>query len=168
MKKISYIIIVAASSLWFSCENFLAEEPKSIISEDQYYKTPADALTAVNATYFFYNGGGSNGSGSIRIQFIATGRDGVSLPTSNTPARAQPNPDVRSLSVHNHSSTNRTFYENWQQHYAGIRKANVAIDKIALIDFGSNDALKNVISVKLNSTGHSSTSTLLGCGVMFH
>lgn len=141
MKKISYIFIVAASSIGFSCENFLAEEPKSIISEDQYYKTPADALTAVNATYFFYNGGGSNGSGQSPYNSLL--QVGMEFATDEQyPGPGATNPDVRSLSVHNHSSTNRTFYENWQQHYAGIRKANVAIDKIALIDFGSNTALQ--------------------------
>ena len=56
------LLVLAASALTFSCADFLKENPTSLISVDQYYKTPADALTAVNATYFFYNGGGSNGS----------------------------------------------------------------------------------------------------------
>src|SRR5436190_23309317 len=59
------------------------------------------------------------------------------------PGPGATNPDVRSLTMHNHSSTNRTFYENWQQHYAGIERANVAIDKIPGIDFGTNTALRD-------------------------
>lgn len=142
MKKIftpfalSAIVVLAVS-----CADFLAEEPKSTISEDQYYKTPADALTAVNATYFFYNGAGPNGSNQTAYNSLL--QVGMEFATDEQyPGPGATNPDVRSLSVHNHSSTNRTFYENWQQHYAGIKRANVAIEKIPLIDFGSSTALQ--------------------------
>lgn len=141
MKNFRYILIAIVSSAAVSCNDFLAEEPKSAISEDQYYKTPADALTAVNATYFFYNAGGSTGSGQSPYNSLL--QVGMEFATDEQyPGPGATNADVRSLSVHNHSSTNRTFYENWQQHYAGVRKANVAIDKIPGIDFGSNTALK--------------------------
>ena len=140
-KKFSYIIIAATLSV-FSCADFLKESPKSIISEDQYYKTPADALGAVNATYFFYNGGGSNGSSQSAYNSLL--QVGMEFATDEQyPGPGATNPDVRSLSVHNHSSTNRTFYENWQQHYEGVKRANVAIEKIPLIDFGSNTALRD-------------------------
>lgn len=142
MKKISsYILIAGASIVTFSCADFLAEEPRSVISADQYYKTPTDALNAVNATYFFYNGGGSTGSNQSAYNSLL--QVGMEFATDEQyPGPGATNPDVRSLSVHNHSSTNRTFYENWQQHYAGVKRANVAIEKIPLIDFGSNTALK--------------------------
>jgi len=124
-----------------SCADFLAEDPKSTISEDQYYKTPSDALTAVNASYFFYNGGGPNGSNQSPYNSLM--QVGVEFATDEQyPGPGATNPDVRSLSVHNHSSTNRTIYENWQQHFAGIKKCNVAIEKIPLIDFGSNTTLQ--------------------------
>jgi len=136
------LLVLAASALTFSCADFLKENPTSLISVDQYYKTPADALTAVNATYFFYNGGGSNGSSQSAYNSLL--QVGMEFATDEQyPGPGATNPDVRSLSVHNHSATNRTFYENWQQHYAGIRRANVAIDKIALIDFGTNTALRD-------------------------
>src|SRR6478609_489947 len=142
-KRVYYIItILSASSLLAgSCAEFLKESPKSTISEDQYYKTPSDALTAVNATYFFYNGAGPNGSGQSAYNSLL--QVGMEFATDEQyPGPGATNPDVRSLSVHNHSSTNRTFYENWQQHYAGVKRANIAIDKIPAIDFGSNTALK--------------------------
>jgi len=140
--KHSIYIILTASAFAFSCANFLKENPKSIISADQYYKTPADASTAVNATYFFYNAGGSNGSG--QSAYNSELQVGMEFATDEQyPGPGATNADVRSLSVHNHSAANRTFYENWQQHYAGIRRANVAIDKIAQIDFGTNTALRD-------------------------
>lgn len=140
-KKLHYILVVLTLGAVISCSDFLAEEPKSTISEDQYYKTPTDALNAVNATYFFYNAGGVNGSNQSPYNSLL--QVGMEFATDEQyPGPGATNPDVRSLSVHNHSSANRTFYENWQQHYAGIKRANVAIDKIALIDFGANTALK--------------------------
>ena len=133
---LAFVVVIAVS-----CADFLAEEPKSTISEDQYYKTPADALTAVNATYYFYNAGGPNGSGQSAYNSLL--QVGMEFATDEQyPGPGATNADVRSLSVHNHSSTNRTIYENWQQHYAGIKKCNVAIEKIPQIDFGSNAALQ--------------------------
>jgi starch-binding outer membrane protein, SusD/RagB family len=144
MKK-NYIytaIIVGLLTTIFSCSDFLAEEPKSTISEDQYYKTPADALNAVNATYFFYNAGDANGSNQSAYNSLL--QVGMEFATDEQyPGPGATNSDVRSLSVHNHSSANRTFYENWQQHYAGVKRSNIAIEKIPLIDFGSNTSLRD-------------------------
>lgn len=142
-KNLNYIIAIAAVlALATSCKDFLAEDPKSFISEEQYYKTPADALAAVNATYFFYNAGGPNGSGQSAYNSLL--QVGMEFATDEQyPGPGATNADVRSLSVHNHSSTNRTFYENWQQHYAGVKRANVAIAKIPGIDFGTNTALRD-------------------------
>jgi len=144
IKRIYYFItiLVVVSLIAVSCADFLKESPKSFISEDQYYKTPADALTAVNATYFFYNAGGTNGS--TQSAYNAQLQIGMEFATDEQyPGPGAVNADVRSFAVHNFSSTNRTIYENWQQHYAGIRRANVAIDKIAKINFGTNTAQRD-------------------------
>jgi hypothetical protein len=142
MKNSNYIIIIFFLTTVVSCADFLAEEPKSAISEAQYYKTPTDALNAVNATYFFYNGGGTTGSNQSPYNSLL--QVGMEFATDEQyPGPGATNADVRSLSVHNHSETNRTFYENWQQHYAGVKKANVAIAKIPEINFGSNVALRD-------------------------
>lgn len=136
-----YILTVLTLGIVVSCSDFLAEDPQSSTSEDEYYKTPEDALTAVNATYFFYNGGGSNGSSQSAYNSLL--QVGMEFATDEQyPGPGATNSDVRSLAVHSHSSSNRTFYENWQQHYAGIKRANVAIDKIPDIDFGDDTALQ--------------------------
>jgi hypothetical protein len=141
IKLPTYLLLVLAFGA-AGCKKFLTEDPKSIIIEDNYYKTPVDALNATNATYFFYNGGGSNGSSQTAYQSLLN--VGMDLATDDLdPGPGATNPDVRSLSVHNHSSTNRTFYENWQQHYRGIRFSNLAIQKIPGIDFGANTALRD-------------------------
>jgi hypothetical protein len=138
---INYIFLGFSIVSLISCESFLEENPKRFIQEENYYKTPAEALTAVNAAYFFFNAGGPNGSGQSTYNSLL--QVGMEFATDEQyPGPGATNSDVRSLSVHNHSSANRTFFENWQQHYAGIRKANVVINKVPAIDFGSNTALK--------------------------
>ncbi len=141
MKNYLPFILALLIVVMFSCADFLTEDPKSTISEDEYYKTPSDALNAVNATYFFYNAGGSNGSNQSAYNSLL--QVGMEFATDEQyPGPGATNADVRSFSVHNHSSTNRTIYENWQQHYAAIKKANVALEKIPLIDFGTSTALQ--------------------------
>ncbi len=53
MKNIKFLIgifcIILALS---SCKGFLAEDPKSLISADKFYKTNADVISATNAIYF--------------------------------------------------------------------------------------------------------------------
>jgi hypothetical protein len=51
------------------------------------------------------------------------------------PGPGATNPDVRSLSVLAHSSTNLRIYEIWQQHYAAIKKANVVLEKVPTVPF---------------------------------
>ena len=63
MKKILYYSLLSISLLGLnSCDDFLKEEPRSQISIDQFYLTPADAISAVNNLYrtgfpSFYNAG---------------------------------------------------------------------------------------------------------------
>lgn len=140
--KLSTYLLLVMSIGSAGCKKFLVEEPKAIITEENYYKTPVDALNATNATYFFFNAAGSNGSFQSAYQSLLN--VGMDLATDDLdPGPSASNPDVRSLSVHNHSSTNRTFYENWQQHYRGIRFSNLVIQKVPGIDFAGNTTLRD-------------------------
>jgi hypothetical protein len=60
MKLLKYIALASIGLTASSCESFLKENPDSIISEDQYYKTQTDAINAVNSVYFLLNAGGSS------------------------------------------------------------------------------------------------------------
>lgn len=120
-----------------SCDEFLKEEPEAFLSEDQYYKTQTDAVNAVNAVYFFLNSGGSN----IQTPYNTLFNTGMNMAGDDEdPGPGATNPDVRSLSVLAHSSSNLRIYEIWQQHFAAIKKANVALEKIPAIQF--DEALK--------------------------
>lgn len=137
MKSFKYLLLLGLTAGLSSCDEFLSEKPESFLSEDQYYKTQTDAINAVNAVYFFLNSGGS----SIQTPYNTLFNTGMNMAGDDEdPGPGATNPDVRSLAVLAHSSTNLRIYEIWQQHYAAIKKANVALEKIPDIQF--DDALK--------------------------
>nr|WP_295924900.1 RagB/SusD family nutrient uptake outer membrane protein [uncultured Dyadobacter sp.] len=49
MKKLAIYSIITASLLAFSCKDLLEEDPKSLLISTNFYKTAADANSAVNA-----------------------------------------------------------------------------------------------------------------------
>src|SRR5205814_1283405 len=113
---------------------FLEEKPEGLITEDNFYKTQSDAISGVNSIYYLLNAPGQT---PYNVLF-STGMD---MATDDVdPGPGAVNGDVRSLSVLGHSSSNRTVFQLWQQHYAGIKKANVALAKIPGITF--DEALK--------------------------
>lgn len=130
MNKYAYILLITSALAASSCKDFLKEQPASIISEDQYYKTESDALTAINAVYFFLN------TATVQSPYNTLFNTGMNMAGDDEdPGPGATNPDVRSLSVLAHSTSNLRVYELWQQHYAGIRKANVVLAKVPSIPF---------------------------------
>ncbi len=128
--NIKPLIWALAALTLISCEDFLREEPASFISEDQYYKTREDAINAVNAVYFFLNS--QPGQTPYNVLF----NTGMNMAGDDEdPGPGATNPDVRSLSVLAHASTNLRVFEIWQQHYSAVKRANVALEKIPEIDF---------------------------------
>ncbi|HLP04961.1 MAG TPA: RagB/SusD family nutrient uptake outer membrane protein [Paludibacter sp.] len=125
MKKI-YLLLVGSLFLFSACAT-LDESPESFISPEQFYKTSGDAVAAVNAIYYHIS---SNGDGNQPIynSLLNTGMDFMTDDLSAGPG--SPNADVRSLAVLAHSATNLRVKELWQQNYAGINKANVALENV--------------------------------------
>ena len=130
---------IAINSIWFllpaialvSC-NKLTESPNSVIVASQFYKTQADAVAAVSAAYSTLNS-------DPAADFPIYGRD-LNLLTGNGSddqvyAPSNTNPDVRALGTTTYVSSNDRVHKNWQQHYYGISRANVAIDNIPNISF---------------------------------
>lgn len=132
MKLLNYIGAGLIALSLTACDKFLKESPEAFLSEQQYYKTQADAINAVNAAYFLLNSGGS----SYQTPYNTLFNTGMNMAGDDEdPGPGATNADVRSLAVLAHSSTNLRIYELWQQHYAGIKKANVVLAKVPAIDF---------------------------------
>jgi hypothetical protein len=127
----SSLILIITASMLVSC-NKLKEDPRAVITEDQFYKTQADAVAAVTAVYNTLN---SDPFADFAIYgrnlnlLTGNGSDDQVFSPSNT------NPDVRALGTATYITANDRVRKNWTQHYYGISRANVAIDKIPTIDF---------------------------------
>ena len=129
MKKISlYTALITFFSVTNQSCTKLEESPNSVIVSSQFYKTSADAVAAVNAIYNTLN---SDPLGDFPMYgrqlnlLTDNASDNQNFSPSNT------NPDVRSLSTVTYVSINGRILKNWQQHYFGINRANIAIDNIA-------------------------------------
>lgn len=130
MKNFKYTIWLLAIGA-VSCAK-LKEDPSSFIPASQFYKTQADAVSAVTAAYSLLNAG-SNSVQTPYNTLLNTGMDFMS--DDIAPGPGATNADVRSQSVLGHSSSGLRVLQLWQQHYAGIKKANIAIDTIPHINF---------------------------------
>jgi hypothetical protein len=126
MKKLSILLL-----LFVSC-NKLDETPDSLITVSQFYKTQADATAAVAAIYSTLN---TDAAGDFPMYgrdlnlMTGNGSDDQVFSPSNT------NTDVRALGTATYVPANDRIKKNWQQHYFGISRANVAIDNIPNINF---------------------------------
>lgn len=130
MSTKNLFILMVVTIAMISC-NKLVEDPDSIIVTSQFYKTQSDAITAVNAAYSTLN---TDAAGDFPIYgrnlnlLTGNGSDDQIFSPSNT------NPDVRALGTTTYVSSNDRVKKNWQQHYFGISRANVAIDNIPAIN----------------------------------
>lgn len=126
-KTIILLTVVAVTST--ACKK-LAENPDNIIVASQFYKTQADAISAVNAAYSSLN---SDPIGDFPLY----GRQ-LNLLTENASdnqiySPSNTNPDVRALGTLTYISSNSRVQKVWQQSYYGINRANIAIDQIPAI-----------------------------------
>jgi hypothetical protein len=130
MKKSLFIF----SLLFAAACNKLEEDPNSLVTASQFYKTQSDAISAVAAVYSTLN---TDAAGDFVIYgrnlnlLTGNGSDDQIFSPSNT------NTDVRALGTTTYVPANDRIKKNWQQHYFGISRANVAIDNIPNINFDS-------------------------------
>jgi len=126
--QIAFFISTIITVFFLSCAE-LDEVPQSFISEDDYYKTTADADAAVNSIYYALNS--PNGTQVPYNVLFVTGMDFMS--DDVLMSLGATNPDVKVQSTLDHTPAALRIKEIWQQHYVAINRANIAIDKIPLI-----------------------------------
>lgn len=124
--------------LGFSSCVKLDEVPQSFISPDQFYKTASDAISAVNSIYYPMIDN-TTGAQPIYNRLLNTGMDYMTDDLDAGPG--SPNAEVRALANLTHASTNLRVQQIWTQHYEGINRANVALERIPAIEM--EVALKN-------------------------
>ncbi|MDB5273983.1 MAG: RagB/SusD family nutrient uptake outer membrane protein [Chitinophagaceae bacterium] len=133
-------ILISFAFAVLSCAR-LEEKPASFISETQFYKTEADAKQAVTAAYYMLNAGDASTPGGLTVQtpYNVLFSTGMEMMTDDiNPGPGATNADVRSQSVLQHNSAGLRVLQIWQQHYAAVRAANIAIQKIPGITFSAS------------------------------
>src|SRR5690606_11203207 len=121
-EKSFYVLILA----FVGCTD-LDETPEPFITTDQFYQNEEQAGAAIIAVYNSLNSGGQTLYN--RLLQIATER---ATDDYEAGPRAR-NAHVRAISGLTHDASNDRMQELWRQSYNGINRANIAIDKIALI-----------------------------------
>lgn len=123
MKKI--ITFIVSASLFVSCTD-LEVTPTSFVTEDNFFKTQDDAVASVTAAYASLSlDPGEQSLFGRNLYFLTDmASDYAAAGVSAT------NPQVRALSSSTHDATTDRVQVAWRQIYAGINRANVAIDNI--------------------------------------
>lgn len=124
MKKIIITFLLSAGLL-ISCTE-LEVTPNSFVTEDNYFNTQDDAVASVTAVYASLSlDPGEQSLFGRNLYFLTDmGSDYAAAGVSAT------NPQVRAMSSLTHDATNDRVQVAWRQIYAGINRANVAIDNI--------------------------------------
>jgi hypothetical protein len=126
-----YIRTIAVLLLFFSilpsCKKFLEEDPKSLVTVANFYKTQEDAIAAVNAIYGYLN---STSTGSTAGVYHSTFWVIAGLTSDEMQNNQFGTPDLDQLATFTHSPQNNSLLETWQMHYKTITIANIAIERI--------------------------------------
>ncbi|OOV19297.1 RagB/SusD family nutrient uptake outer membrane protein [Flavobacterium sp. LM4] len=124
MKK-SIITLLLSAGLFVSCTE-LEVTPTSFVTEENYFNTQDDAIASVTAVYASLSlDPGEQSLFGRNLYFLTDmATDYAAAGVSAT------NPQVRALSSLTHDATSDRVQVAWRQIYAGINRANVAIDNI--------------------------------------
>lgn len=123
-KKIVYLWVLASSLALNSCAD-LDQSSISSIDKDNFYKSKSDIEAAINGVYQGFTVDGFYGLFNNQSIYIND------LQTDYVKAGAQTNSaDIRELSNFAVQPTNLFVQYAWQEHYTGINRANVVIDKL--------------------------------------
>ncbi len=132
MMRFATILFVVCIS--FSCQDFLDKPPQGSLTQTAFPVTAADALLATNAVY-----------NTLRDPNFNTGLFPI-LDIMSDDANKGSNPDDQAATIgpfdrFEHIKTEGTILRWWNTLYKAVRRANVVIEKVPLINM--NETLRN-------------------------
>jgi hypothetical protein len=146
--KLSYLILLASIAVSFSgCKKFLEENPYSVLSTNNFYKTATDAELALTGLYDILNAQSIQGQanhplwGKTMHYFTNSGVDEV---TANTNTLAS-DPNALALWNHSYTAENPNIWNTYFAFYAGINRANFIIEKVPAISM-NEDRRKQIVA----------------------
>ena len=126
MKKIIYSIALLSGMMFYSCEDMLDIQQKATSSTDTFYKTDADAESAVTAMYATYIGeiGGTEGIWNAYIMGLNYSADDVFAAGGDTNDHA----DFRVVNEFNYDASSAPISVLYNHIYKAIYSANLVIN----------------------------------------
>ena len=125
MNKFYFLIILTTSLFCFtSCEDFLEETPHSFLSPENYYQNENDALAALTGAYTGL-GAGSNSFLARRVHYLTW----FASDECASPRLA----GEKLIDEFQFNADHGDVNQVWTQMYDAINRANVVIDRVALI-----------------------------------
>lgn len=145
MKKnsIKFITLLLSVIVVFSsCKKFLEEDPKNLVTIQNFYQTESDAIAAVNSIYAYLNSvdnfaaGGSTAGVYHSTFWLSVGLASDEMLNNQLGAS-----NYDQLASFSHTPMNPAMEEIWGMHYKTITLANIAITRVPGINM--NEALRN-------------------------
>lgn len=118
MKQIIFIAILFIG-IFTSCDDFLTKVPLNNVDESNFWKTEQHAVQGVNAVY-----------ASLQSVYIKYALNDMYTPIADETSTGDVNLGL-------HTAWNGLFFDKWTDHYLGINRANVAIEKIPTVPMDS-------------------------------
>lgn len=125
------IFIIMLCFCIVSCDNFLAENPKDMVTKKNYYQTKQDAISAVNSIYAYLGSYSARNTAGVYHSTFWLVQDLASGNMKNNQPGA---PYFTKISKFAWTAENPAFLEMWRIHYKAISLANIAIAQIPNIN----------------------------------
>lgn len=125
------ILLISVLLGLFGCNSFLDEDPKNLVTIENYYKTEQDAVSAVNSVYAYLNSYSAGSTAGVYHSTFWVTAGLVSDEMLNNQIGA---PQLDQLSNFNYIPKNAALEEIWAVHYKTIGLANIAISRIPAIN----------------------------------
>ena len=131
MKKIVLLLIIATTAFNFSCdkEAFLDQPLQGRQQLDDFFSSEENAQSFVNGIYQMVNGTNWN---QVNFQRQINEMASDDNWAGNT---RQPRPDITGIAQYNVFPGSTYFNLFWENHYIGITRANISLDRIPAVDF---------------------------------
>lgn len=134
MKKLPILLFITGTLSFSSCTKWLEEEPRSVVTTNQYYTTSEDAEAAVNAIYAF-----------VYTPYNKTGYDDLAASMLDIVSGQYVNKSQSSITIDfynlRYNAASPYLSSWWNSSYTGIEAANLAIANIPAISM--DETLKN-------------------------
>lgn len=124
------MLVLASIMLLSSCDEFLKEDPDSLITPEEFFLEAGDAQAAVDAIYTHLGGNSFYGQYYWLMTSLASD-DGVSSGF---------HPEMAEFSEFSLSPHNPAIAQIWSELYAAIYTANFAVDRVPTAPISEGDA----------------------------